>query len=1305
MSEPAFRILGNLQVVGGAGPVAVGGRRRRALLAHLLVHAGRRLSLDSICDAVWDGEPPAGAPSTVRTYLSQFRKLDGDGAGLLIEPDPSGYLVMLDRGKLDATAFEDLLDTALQTADPSARLEHLEPALALWRGTALAEFADSEWASAEAQRLEAQRQVAIAARFDALLTLGRHDECLGELDAAVAASPFDERLAARLALARYRSGQPSDALRDLAALRRRLVDELGLSPGAEVTDLERRILDHDSSLAHTPIQPEPVSATEPTKATASPESPKLPDGTVTFLFTDLEGSTRMLHQLGAEAYAEVLGTHRSLISNAVFEHGGVVFGSEGDALFCAFSSTPAAVSAAFDAQHALRTAEWALPVRVRMGLHTGEALVVGDDYVGSTVHVVARIAATGHGGQVVASDACRSLAPDASWIDLGTHRLKDVERAQRLHQLVVDPDDAFPPLATSENVPTNLPESVDDFVGRSDDVAALTAQLTEARLVTLAGPGGVGKTRLAIETARESRAAHPGGVQLVELARLGAGGDVAGSVLRTLVDAGGRGDDLPSVIADLTGDSSTLLVLDNCEHVVEATAALIDGLLASQPNLRVLATSREPLRVRGEHVRQVSPLSTSSGTESDAGAGRSPAEQLFVARTEAATGRPVSDVDAAIVRRICDDLDGLPLAIELAASRTTSLALVDIGERLENRFTLLRSTRSGDDARHRTLAGVVDWSYELLSSPDRLLFNRLSVFADPFTLSAAEAVGAGGSIDIDAVLDGISNLVNKSLVQLTTIEGVPAYRMLGTLRAYGRRRLEEADALDEAERRFTNWAVGVTAGLERDMRTARQDAALRDVIVHRGNLRFAHELLLEAGHVVDALRIVTSAPIDIPAERARLIDLLMPLVEADEGINEANARQRAGSCVARRIEPRVRARRVRSGGRPRATSGGGVPATGRRELVSLGVVPRNLLRVGHRRPRRGPRCDRCGAGGIRRHRRPCRRGQRGVGGDPARSRPRPRRRTRRVGRGGTALDRFAVRTRSLSGVACARRPPDRSRRSSGHSTRRSAGDLHRPAHAGLPCPLPRGNRRVRCCKRVERRWAYRRRTARGGREPSGRGRAPASAVGTRRAAGRSRTVSSDAVGAGAGRGDGRRSRPRVVVGDRSRAPSPRRQGRTLTGASILRRTSVDTRQRCWSHHHITPRRINDMTHITGIDHVALTVSNADASSAFYSELLGASEAIRHDDDTVSVRVLSGNGFLLGLRQYHHYDHDRFSEFRTGMDHVAFGIADVAAFNHFEEVLVRLGAPYTPACETPIGSVLVFRDPDGIQGEIFLPAGG
>ena len=887
MTEPAFRILGNLEVAGRTGPVAVGGRRRRALLAHLLVHTGRRLSLDSICDAVWDGEPPAGAPSTVRTYLSQFRKLDGDGAGLLIEPNPSGYLVTLDRGKLDATAFEDRLDAALQAADPSERLEHLEAALALWRGSALAEFADSDWASAEAQRLRAQRQVAIAARFDALLALGRHDECVGDLDVAVAASPFDERLAARLALARYRSGRPSDALSDLAALRRRLVDELGLSPGAEVTDLERRILDHDPSLAHTPIEPEPASATEETGSPSPPTSTELPDGTVTFLFTDLEGSTRMLHQLGAEAYAEVLGNHRSLISDAVIEHGGVVFGSEGDALFCAFSSTPDAVSAASDAQHALRTADWPLPVRVRMGLHTGEALVVGDNYVGSTVHVVARIAATGHGGQVVASDACRSLAPDASWLDLDTHRLKDVERAQRLHQLVVDRDDAFPPLATTENVPTNLPESVDDFVGRSDDVAALTAQLTDARLVTLAGPGGVGKTRLAIETASESRAAHPGGVHLVELARLGAGGDVAGSVLRTLVDAGGRGDDLPSVLADLTGDSSTLLLFDNCEHVVEATAALIDGILASHPNLRVLATSREPLRVRGEHVRQVAPLSTSSKIESDAGSGRSPAEQLFITRTEAATGRPVNDADAAIVRRICDDLDGLPLAIELAASRTTSLALVDIAERLENRFALLRSTRSGDDARHRTLAGVVDWSYELLSSPDRLLFNRLAVFADPFTLGAAEAVGAGGSIDTDAVLDGLANLVNKSLVQLTTIEGVPAYRMLGTLRAYGRRRLEEADALDEAERRFTNWAVGVTAGLERDMRTARQDAALRDVIVHRGNLRFAHELLLEAGHVVDALRIVTSAPIDIPAERARLIDLLMPLVEADEGINEA----------------------------------------------------------------------------------------------------------------------------------------------------------------------------------------------------------------------------------------------------------------------------------------------------------------------------------------------------------------------------------------------------------------------------------
>lgn len=886
MSEPVFRILGDLEVVGRTAPITVGGRRRRALLAHILVNAGRRLSLDSICDAVWDGHPPAAAPSTVRTYISQFRRLDGDGAGLRIEPDPSGYRIVLGRGLLDAAAFEDRLDAALEREHPSDRLKQLEPALALWRGAALSEFADSEWARVEAQRLDAQRQVALVTRFDALLALGRHAECVGELDAAVASSPFDEGLAARLALARYRSGRPSHALHDLAALRRRLVEELGLSPSTEITDLERRILDHDPALAHSPNESEAI-ADEVTDGAALPTAPALPRGTVTFLFTDVEGSTRMLHELGAEAYAEVLSTHRSVITDAVGTHGGVVFGSEGDALFCAFSSTPAAVEAARDAQRALRAAHWPLPLRVRMGLHTGEALVVGDDYVGSSVHIVARIAATGHGGQVVASETCRSLAPEAGWVDLDTHRLKDVDRPQHLYQLIVDTEDVFAPLATSENVPTNLPEPVDGFVGRSEDVAELAAQLTEVRLITLTGPGGVGKTRLAVETARESRAAHPGGVHLVELAQLTAGGDVGGSVLRTLVDAGGRGADLPSVVADLADSSSTLLVLDNCEHVVEATAGLIDELLTSQPTLRILATSREPLRVRGEHVRHVPPLSTSSGTGNDSTAGRSPAEQLFVARTAAATGRSVADADEAVVRRICQDLDGLPLAIELAASRTSSLALVDIAERLGNRFALLRSTRAGDDARHRTLAGVVDWSYELLSSPDRLLFNRLAVFADPFTLEAAEAVGAGGSIASESVLEGLGNLVDKSLVQLTTVEGTPAYRMLATLRAYGKQRLEESGALDDAEQQLIDWAMDIVAGLERDMRTARQDAALRGVIVHRGNLRLAHQLERVRGRAVTALRIVASAPIDIPAERARLIDLLTPLVEADGTIDDA----------------------------------------------------------------------------------------------------------------------------------------------------------------------------------------------------------------------------------------------------------------------------------------------------------------------------------------------------------------------------------------------------------------------------------
>ena len=877
-SGPPYRILGDLEVLGHAGPIRIGGRRRRALVAYLFVNAGVRVSVDSICEAVWGAEPPTGAAATVRTYVSQFRKLNVGGRGLLIESDLYGYRLAVDRGDLDATRFENEVAAAHRLDDPNERLQVLDSALVLWRGSPLVEFADAEWAATEARRLETIHDRAINERFDILLEQGRHDECLVELESAVARSPFDEHLAAQLAVAQYRCGAVADALRGLGALRRRLGEELGLSPGPEVVDLERRMLDRDTDLDLGSLRAADTSSARAVDVRGpTPPGPPLPTGTVTFLFTDTEGSTRLLGELGNAPYAEVLATQRHHIAHAVHAHGGVVFGMEGDAVFCAFVSAASAVDAAIDAQRSLAAETWPVPVRTRIGLHTGEALLVGADYVGTTVHCVARLTAAAHGGQVVASGTCRSLVPGAHWVDLGRHRLKDIDRPQHLYQVDTGEDSAFPPLPTADNVPTNLPESLDAFVGRDDERLSLADELDRSRLVTLVGPGGVGKTRLAIETARSVRARYPGGVHLVELARVSAGGSVAAAVARTLVDAGARGPDLVAIAANAAGEDAALVVLDNCEHVIEEAVRVAGVLLTQLPSMTLLSTSREPLGTRGERVHRVGPLQTAGELRG----GISAAEQLFTARAEAATGRPIRPDEEAFVRTICSELDGLPLAIELAASRATSLALVDIARRLDDRFSLFRSTRPDED-RHRTLRAVVDWSYELLAPIDRALFNRLCVFVDSFTLDAAEAVVADELVPCDYVLDGLSRLVDKSIVQIVATERGTRYRLLDTLRRYGRARLVEAGTYDDAERRFLDWAMTLTAELEADMRTERQDASLAAVLAHRESLRSAFERQVAAERPLDALRIVASVPVDVPAERVRLIDALIPRVRHDD---------------------------------------------------------------------------------------------------------------------------------------------------------------------------------------------------------------------------------------------------------------------------------------------------------------------------------------------------------------------------------------------------------------------------------------
>jgi predicted ATPase/class 3 adenylate cyclase len=478
---------------------------------------------------------------------------------------------------------------------------------------------------------------------------------------------------------------------------------------------------------------------------------ELPSGTVTFLFTDVEGSTALLHELGAEGYASALAEHRRIVREAFAVQGGVEVDTQGDAFFVAFPTAPRALAAAEEMLQGLAGG----PISIRMGIHTGTPHVTGEGYVGRDVNLGARIAAAGHGGQVLLSKETGELV-DAETTDLGEHRLKDFDEPVWIVQLGTD---RFPPLKTISN--TNLPRPASSFVGREREVADVATLIRErARLLTLSGPGGSGKTRLAIEAAAELVPENRNGVFWVGLATLRDPALVVETIAQTL----GAKDGL----ADHVGERELLLLLDNFEQVVGAAPELA-SLLESCPNLKLLVTSRELLRVSGEVEYPVPPLAEREAME------------LFGERSRLEPNETIAE--------LCRRLDNLPLAVELAAARTSVLSPGQILERLARRLDLLKGGRNAE-ARQQTLRATIAWSHALLDEPEQRLFARLAVFAGGCTLETAEPVGA-------ADLDVLQSLVDKSLVRHTD----ERFWMLETIREYALEQLEESGEADELRRR------------------------------------------------------------------------------------------------------------------------------------------------------------------------------------------------------------------------------------------------------------------------------------------------------------------------------------------------------------------------------------------------------------------------------------------------------------------------------------------------------------------------
>jgi predicted ATPase/class 3 adenylate cyclase len=557
---------------------------------------------------------------------------------------------------------------------------------------------------------------------------------------------------------------------------------------------------------------------------------ELPSGTVTLFFTDIEGSTHLLQELG-ERYADALAKHRRVLREAFSRHGGVEVDTQGDAFFAAFVRARDAVAAAREAQEALADG----PVRVRIGIHTGEPVVTEEGYVGVDVHRAARIMSAGHGGQVLLSETTRQLLDTTAELrELGDHRLKDLTAPQRVYQLG---DGDFPPLRTLYR--TNLPIQPTPLVGRERELEEAGALLHSHRLLTLTGPGGSGKTRLALQLAAEAVAQFPDGIFWVPLQALR---DPA-LVERAIATSVGADDGLIEYVTN----KRLLVLLDNFEQIIEA-APTISSLLAETPNTKVLVTSREPMQVESEQRYPVEPL-----PEDDAAV-------LFVERARAVMPgfRP-----AAAVGEICRRLDGLPLAIELAAARVALLDPDELLARLDRRLPLLASRSRDAPARQRTLRATIEWSYELLDPDERELFRSLAVFRGSFSLEAAEAV-------CDADLDALESLVVKNLVRRW---GSGRLGMLDTIREYAVELLDAAPDADEVYRRHAEHFLSVA-----------EEANLNPGLLRPGGQRL-DRALPELDNFRGALAWgLQSDSIALGFEIATALDQLWTLGDLDEGI-------------------------------------------------------------------------------------------------------------------------------------------------------------------------------------------------------------------------------------------------------------------------------------------------------------------------------------------------------------------------------------------------------------------------------------
>ncbi|MCX4526474.1 MULTISPECIES: BTAD domain-containing putative transcriptional regulator [unclassified Streptomyces] len=802
-----FEVLGPVTVRTDDGtPVPVPEAKVRALLAALLVHHGRPVAVDRLIDDLWGEDAPGNPGNTLQTKVSQLRRtLAGaeDGGRALVGYGPAGYTLRVSGEAVDAARFEELAGRAREESGVRTKSALLTRALGLWRGPAYADVRDAGFARAAVARLEEQRVTVREELAEARLELGEHAALADELNGLAGEHPLRQRLRAAQMRALYGAGRQSEALAVYGEVRTRFAEELGIDPGPELAALYEAILRQDPTAA-APVAPG-APGPGPGAPGAGPGAPGAGPG------APGPGPGAPGPRAGA-AGAEPGAPGRRATTPGPEAPG-------------RRATTPEPEAAAPE--------PWAMTA-----VPESEAAAPGAEAAGAEPGVPGRrAAAPGPGPGAAAPQAGAAAAgPEASGAGA-----------------------AGAAAGAGVWVGGGLPASVGGLVGREEDVARVCAAVEAGRLVTLTGPGGVGKTRLALAAAARlaDAPACSDGVWFVELA--GARGSVAAVVAAALgvrEDAdgaggsGARGEDAARErLAEAIGARGLLLVLDNCEHVVEAVATLAGELLRRAPGLRVLATSQEPLALSGEVLEAVAPLPEAE------------AVRLFAARAAAAApGFTLSPDNSEAVALICRRLDGIPLALELAATRVRALGVHTLADRLHDRFRLLNQVRRDAPARQRTLRAVIDWSWELLKPDERVALRRLAVFCGGFTLESAEAVCAGGEIGTDEVLDLVTRLVDCSLVATAYGGDGARLRTLESVTAYGLERLAEAGAA-EADAVRLRHAEHCTALAERaasHLHGPGQREWLRRLDDESHNLRAALDHAVAAGAGDLALRLVNA---------------------------------------------------------------------------------------------------------------------------------------------------------------------------------------------------------------------------------------------------------------------------------------------------------------------------------------------------------------------------------------------------------------------------------------------------------------